>query len=103
MHQGRTVNTPYPSEHEARLDALCRPLTIAEVLKRTGRSERTIRRWVEQGRLRRIELKDPPETVYIEREVLEVERDKRRAPTRGRHRPAPPPDAEPEGVVTDGA
>ncbi len=69
-------------------DPLLRPLTIKQAMELTGRSERTIDRWIHDGRLRKVRLNgDPPQEVLIEREVLEVERATRRAARRGRPRP----------------
>ncbi len=68
-------------------DPLLRPLTIRQAMELTGRSERTIDRWIHDGRLRKVRLKDPPEDVVIERELLEVERATRQASRRGRPRP----------------
>ncbi len=69
-------------------DPLLRPLTIKQAMELTGRSERTIDRWIQNGRLRKVRLDgDPPQEVLIEREVLEVERATRRAARQGRPRP----------------
>lgn len=68
-------------------DPLFRPLSIKEAMRLTGRSERTIERWIHDGRLRTVRLKDPPETVVVERDVLEVERATRRAAQQGRPGP----------------
>jgi predicted site-specific integrase-resolvase len=67
----------YDNEQQARADNLCRPLTIAEVVARTGRSLHTVNRWIRDGHLRTIRLENPPETVVIEREVVELERTQR--------------------------
>jgi excisionase family DNA binding protein len=69
-------------------DPLLRPLTIKQAMELTGRSDRTIDRWIQQGRLRKVRLGgNPPEDVVIERELLEVERATRQAARRGRPRP----------------
>lgn len=68
-------------------DPLLRPLTITQAMVLTGRSERTINRWIHDGRLRKVRLKDPPEDLLIEREVLEIERETRQAARRRRPRP----------------
>lgn len=68
-------------------DPLLRPLTVKQAMALTGRSERTIDRWIHDGRLRTVRLTHPPEDVLIEREVLEVERATRQAARRGRPRP----------------
>jgi len=68
-------------------DPLLRPLTIKQAMELTGRSDRTIERWIHDGRLRKVTLQgDPPQQVLIEREVLEVERATRQASRRGRPR-----------------
>lgn len=54
-------------------DPLFTPLTIAEVMERTGRSKKTIDRWIKDGRLATVKLDNPPETVAIERDVVELE------------------------------
>lgn len=92
------MSTDYPDEQAARHDALCRPMTMKDVLRRTGRSERTIERWVGQGLLTRYELAHPRESVFVEREVMELERDKRLAARQGR--PRPPAAADGDGVDT---
>lgn len=75
-HQGLDPNDP-----------LLRPLTIKQAMELTGRSERTIDRWIHDGRLRKVRLGgDPPQDVLIEREVLETERATRRAARQGRPR-----------------
>lgn len=72
-------------------DPLLRPLTIAQAMELTGRSKRTIDRWIHDGRLRKVRLParpgDAPQDVLVEREVLEAERDTRRAARQGRPRP----------------
>jgi excisionase family DNA binding protein len=69
-------------------DPLLRPLTIKQAMELTGRSNRTIDRWIQDGRLRKVKLGgDPPQEVLIEREVLEAERATRQASRRGRPRP----------------
>lgn len=77
-------------------DPLLRPLTIAQAMELTGRSDRTIHRWIHDGRLRTVRLpgRQPPEDVLIEREVLEVERATRQAARRGRPRPKTADEAE---------
>jgi excisionase family DNA binding protein len=68
-------------------DPLLRPLTIKQAMELTGRSDRTIERWIHDGRLRKVVLQgDPPQQVLIEREVLEVERATRRSARQGRPR-----------------
>lgn len=82
------MTAPYSSEEQAKRDTLCRPLTLAQVMERTGRSQRTIQRWTTRGLLTKYELDHPRETVYIEREVLEVDRDQHSASRQGRPRPS---------------
>lgn len=71
-------------------DPLLRPLTIKQAMELTGRSKRTIDRWIQDGRLRKVRLPaipgEMPEDVLVEREVLEAERDTRQAAHRGRPR-----------------
>ena len=56
-----------------------RPLTIAEAAKATGRTSRTIQRWVSTGQLTRYEMKNPRQVVLAEKEVMEMERQQRAA------------------------
>lgn len=69
--------TTYRDKHDARLDGLCKPVPLAEVVARIGnqRSQRTIDRWIKDGRLRVIDLGDPPGKVVILRELLELEQE----------------------------
>jgi hypothetical protein len=67
--------TAYESEEQAKRDALCKPLSLAEVMKRTGRSKRTIERWVASGQLTKYELDNPREVVFVAREALETEKE----------------------------
>lgn len=84
-------------------DPLLRPLTIRQAMELTGRSDRTIERWIHDGRLRVIKLKgDPPQDVLIEREVLEVERATRRASRQGRPRPKNTDTPSDDGVIDAG-
>jgi len=71
-------------------DPLCRPISIADAMARTGRSRRTIDRWIHDGQLRVVRLKDPPEDVLIEREVVNLEKARRDARRRGRPPKNPP-------------
>lgn len=70
-------------------DPLFRPLTIAEAAEITNRSQRTIRRWVRERRLTAYEVQNPPETVLIERDVVEVDKANRDAFAAGRPRRDP--------------
>lgn len=65
-------------------DPLFRPISIADAMARTGRSRRTIDRWIHDGRLRTFRLENPPEDVLIEREVVDLEKAHRDARRRGR-------------------
>ncbi len=68
-------------------DPLFRPISVADAMKLTGRSDDTINRWITEGRLRVVHLNDPPEDALIEREVVDTALEKRRAARRGRPRP----------------
>lgn len=68
-------------------DPLFRPISFAEAMKITGRSDDTINRWIKEGHLRVVRLKQPPEDALIEREVVDTAIEKRRAARRGRPRP----------------
>mgnify|MGYP001564357448 CR=1 FL=1 len=65
-------------------DPLFRPISIEDAMARTGRSRRTIDRWIHDGRLRTVRLDDPPEVVLIEREVVALEKRCRDARATGR-------------------
>ena len=67
----------YASEEDAAADALFRPMTIREVMERTGRSRRTVSRWITDGRLRAVDLDGV--RMVIEREVIESESERRAA------------------------
>ena len=56
----------------ARADKLCRPITMAEAMRRTGRSKRTIDRWIVDGHLRRVQLDQ--DVVLVEREIVEYDK-----------------------------
>jgi excisionase family DNA binding protein len=74
-------------------DPMFRPLTLAEAAEITGRSRRTIKKWIEDKRLSAYEVENPHEIVLIERDVVEVEKVNRDAFARGRPprtRPADP-------------
>lgn len=68
-------------------DPLFRPLTLRQAMDLVGRSDDTINRWIKEGHLRVIHLKDPPEDVLIERDVVDTALQKRRDAHRGRPRP----------------
>jgi hypothetical protein len=65
-------------------DPLFRPISIADAMARTGRSRRTIDRWIHDGRLHIFRLDNPPEDVLIERDVVALEKACRDARRRGR-------------------
>lgn len=58
-----------PSDRPA---PLFTPLTIAQAMAATGRSKRTIDRWIREGHLRKVPLDGQP--VLVEEEVLEYEK-----------------------------
>lgn len=60
-------------------EAPFRPLTIAEAARVTGRTARTIQRWVSTGQLTKYEVEHPRRVVLVEREVVEMERQQRAA------------------------
>lgn len=68
-------------------DPLFRPLTLKQAMELVGRSDDTINRWIKEGHLRVIHLKDPPEDAVIMREVVDTALQKRRDAHRGRPRP----------------
>ena len=68
-------------------DPLFRPISIAEAMRLTDRSWDTIDRWIKEKALRVVRLKDPPEDVLIEREVVDTALATRRAARQGRPRP----------------
>lgn len=71
-------------------DPLFRPISIADAMARTRRSRRTIDRWIHDGRLRVVQLDNPPEVVLIEREVVALEKRCRDARAAGRPSKAAP-------------
>jgi len=60
-------------------DPQFRPLTIAEAARVTGRTSRTIQRWVSTGQLTKYEVENPRRVVLVEQEVVEMERQQRAA------------------------
>lgn len=68
-------------------DPLFRPLSFKQAMELVGRSDDTLNRWIREGHLRVVHLKDPPEDALIEREVVDTARLKRRAARQGRPRP----------------
>lgn len=66
-------------------------VTVAQAAVLTGRSERTIRRWVTAERLRYLDLNG---TRFVdEQALLQLERETRRAATGGRPGARPPSSA----------
>lgn len=53
------------------------PLTIAQVMSRTGRSRRTIDRWIKDGHLRTVDIGGVEGRVLIEKEVALYEKQMR--------------------------
>jgi len=76
-----TAPAPYASWEEAAQDPLARPLTFEQVTKRTGRSRRTISGWIHDGLLTPYTLYEGTRTlrVFLERQVLEVDKARREA------------------------
>lgn len=67
-------------------DSMFRPLTIAQAAALTRRSQRTVRRWIDEKRITAYEAENPREIVLIEKDVVEVEKANRDAFARGRPR-----------------
>lgn len=69
-------------------DPLFRALTMEEVVAVTGRSKRTIERWVKDQRL--VRYRDystwPPSWVFSEQQVLDVEQERHAAAEENRNR-----------------
>lgn len=80
------MTSRYHDRAAAETDPLARPLTFAQVMERTGRSRRTISAWISAGLLTPYTIPDGHRTirVFLERQVLEVERDQRRAAARSK-------------------
>jgi hypothetical protein len=79
-------------------DPLCRLLTIAQAMKATGRSRRTIDKWIKKGELQVHTIGRPPIRYVVKRELLELEAAKWRAALKGRPRKTNPDP--PGGAVT---
>jgi hypothetical protein len=60
-------------------DPLCKLLTVTEVMERTGRTRKTVNRWIKDGRLATVTLDNPPRTVAATGDVLELEQQMRAA------------------------
>lgn len=56
---------------DATRDALFVAMTFDEVLEETGRSKRTVMRWISDGRLKSYTLDG--ERIFVRRDVLKVE------------------------------
>lgn len=71
-------------------DPMFKPLTMREVLEITGRSRRTIEKWVTNGHLTKYEVRNRREVVighlYHEDEVLEAETERAAAARENRDR-----------------
>jgi len=63
-------------------DALFVAMTLNEVLEETGRSKRTVLRWVSDGRLKTYNLDG--QRIFIRRDVLKVEAETARRNVQGR-------------------
>jgi hypothetical protein len=79
LRQASTSTQRYRDRTDAKLDDLCRPVPLADVMARIPRSKRTIDRWIKDGRLRVIQLWDPPEKVVLLRDLVELEKEMRDA------------------------
>jgi excisionase family DNA binding protein len=66
-------------------DPLCRPISVEDAMALTGRSRRTIERWIHEGRLELVQI-SPLEKVLVERQVVDAEQRARQAVRRGRPR-----------------
>lgn len=80
-------------------DPLFRPLTLAEAAAVTSRSQKTVRRWVREGRLTAFEMGNRREIVLVERDVVEVEKAARDAFAAGRPRKISPDAASGEATT----
>lgn len=68
-------------------DPMFKPLSIAEVLAITERSQRTVNRWIQSGRLTAYEEKHRRRVVFNETDVVELEHETSVASRQGRPRP----------------
>jgi predicted DNA-binding transcriptional regulator AlpA len=75
------VTSQYFDRAAAEADPLMRPLTFEQVMRRTGRSRRTITAWIADGLLTPYLIPDGHRVirVFVERQVLEVEKNRRQA------------------------
>lgn len=69
-------------------DPMFKPLTLDQVIEITERSQRTINRWIQTGRLTAYEEKHRRQIVFNEDEVVELEHETTIARRRGRPRPS---------------
>ncbi len=69
-------------------DPMFKPVTIKQALEITGRTRRTLERWVEQGRLTKYEVEHRRKTVVLfdEDEVTGVEKERSDAAIESRNR-----------------
>jgi hypothetical protein len=79
-------DTRYRDETDAKLDRLCVPIPVAEIVQHIRRSQRTIDRWIKDGHLRVIHLQNPPENVVIKRDLVDLEKRMRDASRASRDR-----------------
>jgi predicted DNA-binding transcriptional regulator AlpA len=75
-----------------------RPLTLDEVLEITGRSRRTITRWISTKRLTPYEEKHRRTVVFNEDQVIEIEKSTLDAQRQGRPPKRPETTSPTEGV-----
>lgn len=68
------------------LDPLFTAMTIEEVIAETGRSERTVQRWVQQRKLT-VYYSSDGTAIFVRRDVLRVEAQMSRRPGRPGARP----------------
>ena len=69
-------------------DPMFQPITLEQVLAITERSQRTINRWIQTGRLTAYEEKHRREIVFNEDDVVELEHETAQARRQGRPRPS---------------
>jgi excisionase family DNA binding protein len=70
-------------------DPLYKLLTIAQAMEATGRTRRTIDKWIKKGELQVYRLGYPPVRYVVKRQLLELEARKWRAGLLGRPRKSP--------------
>jgi hypothetical protein len=75
-----------------------KPITLDQVLEITERSQRTINRWIQTGRLTAYEEKHRRQIVFNEDDVVELEHETTVARRQGRPRPS----KRPGGAVAHG-